>query len=119
MWVPTGEKKLTGTFEEKTVSHETTLEEKAPTERKIQEHKEKVGTLWDEDEDMFCEAKAAAGKPQSKNGKRTKGGGGGGNGKNLSKGRPIDERQPPPEGRQGSVVLEAAKFKASTVKDWQ
>lgn len=57
MWVPTGEKKLTGTFEEKTVSHETTLEEKAPTERKIQERKEKVGTLWDEDEDMFCDTK--------------------------------------------------------------
>lgn len=51
--MPTAEKKVSRDYSEPGVEHETVLEEKQPTERKIQEHKEKMATLIEEEESLI------------------------------------------------------------------
>lgn len=110
LWVPVLEKKISKDFHDSKVSHEKVLEEKAPTERKLQEHKEKMMTMMCEEEESFLQVHAvrAAAPPT--------GAGSAPSSKRSAKGKAAPKaRAGDPGGK--NVVLEAARFKASTIKD--
>lgn len=126
LWVPVSDKKVDVDYSDRKVSHEVTLEAACPTSKKIQEQKELAASMVWEDDDTFFpvlgghgggskSGSAGAGQTHaptavpgggnSKGRKRSNGsasgGGGGGSGSNA----------------RFSVAVEAAKFKASTVKE--
>ena len=118
MWVPSFEEKSDVAYSDRSVSHQNTIEHKLPTHRQIQELVEQRGQLWEDDSSFFEGNEggflgssgisrgapvAVAGRSNRKGSKSQSGPGTvSGNGGVQSEVR---------------VSLEAAKFKASTVKD--
>lgn len=128
LYVPVSDKKVDVDYSDRKVSHEVTLEAACPTSKKIQEQKELAASMVWEDDDAFFPVHGGHGGGSksgsvgatghthapttvpggnSKGRKRSNGsasGGGGGGGGSGSNAR-------------FTVAVEAAKFKASTVKE--
>ena len=119
LWVPLEDEKVTTQYSDRAVAHESSIEEKNPTERKIQESKEKRDQLWDwEDEQPAVTGSGAGGGSKLSAGcKRSVAAAGGeapavGNRKHAQQ-----MKTGPPLAAQSNVTLEAAKYKAATIKD--
>ena len=119
LWVPLEDEKVTTQYSDRAVAHESSIEEKNPTERKIQEYKEKRDQLWDwEDEQPAVTGSGAGGGSKLSAGcKRSVAAAGGevpavGNRKHAKQ-----MKTGPPHAAQSNVTLEAAKYKAATIKD--
>jgi len=111
LWVPSFEEKSDVAYSDRSVSHQNTIEHKLPTNRQIQELVEQRGQLWEDDSSFFegneggflgSSAPVAVAGRSNRKGSKSQSGPGTGNGGVQSEVR---------------VSLEAAKFKASTVKD--
>ena len=116
LWVPQEDEKVSTDYSDRAVAHESSLQEKNPTERKIQEYKEKRDQLWDwEDEQPAIlgtststgkRAAPAVGESGTVNTV--------GNRKSQAKQM---KRAPAIMPSHCNVTLEAAKYKAATIKD--
>ena len=118
LWVPVEDEKVTTEYSDRAVAHESSIEEKNPTERKIQEYKEKRDELWDwEDEQPAIAGSVTGGGPKVSAGSKRPAASGGeapaaGNRKQAKQ-----IKKGPNLAAQSNVTLEAAKYKAATIKD--
>ena len=115
LWVPQEDEKVSTDYSDRAVAHESSLQEKNPTERKIQEYKEKRDQLWDWED----EQPAISGTSTSTGKRAAPAVGEGavatvGNRKNTAKQM---KRAPAIMPAHCNVTLEAAKYKAATIKD--
>lgn len=115
LWVPLEDEKVTTDYSDRAVAHESSLQEKTPTERKIQEYKEKRDQLWDWED----EHPAISGTSTSTGKRAAPAVGEGavatvGNRKNTAKQMKRTISIMP---AHCNVTLEAAKYKAATIKD--
>lgn len=111
-----GDQKITSDFDESSVKHECMLKESNPTERKIQELKEMKSSLLEHDEEIsFVSCSSAGSRRASSEGPmQTQGSS---NTKNARASRRGGGAPAAGGLGQCNVALEAAKFKATTVKD--